>query len=282
MYYITQSALKAVLLASINAERGVRMKESVGSSFAGLGSVARGVALLEEHEGVDLNDWQQRVINDPIMRRTVGAALRGEIAEASIGAQDWINREFGMCEERAKCGLPVVEKRQVENAWRDGFGQHHHFLPGDLGRVQILEACQKAGIKIYNSSVAAADCNGDVLPTKAGVLEVNYGAVMVPTDREHRPFMLDYDQQCEWSNQQGGKGFTTAEESLMYILDMWIAIGRITYMGGSIRCKNASGSGYSLFVRWDADRGLRVYGFERDAQRWYLGAVPRKYTAIGA
>lgn len=49
--------------------------------------------------------------------------------------------------------------------------KHWQFaMPGGLTRQPALSSCQKAGIPIWRSNSAEADCTGEILPTKRGII----------------------------------------------------------------------------------------------------------------
>ncbi len=226
----------------------------------------------------------QRVIDDPLHRKQVFAALSGVNAQmvamtkAEWVEAEWVEREQSTLRRLSEFGIPMPTEAEVTNAYCEGCTPNHRFVPPNLGRRQLLEACHKAGIKVNGNDPKKADYDGgDKLLTERGRLECDLTTLMQPTDAKHRPFMLSHDQQVEWAKEQGGDGITSAEETLYLILRAWVELGRVPFMGGWIRCRNRHGSGDSLGVYWSADRGLGVYCGRLGYDRWGYGAFSRKF-----
>ncbi|MDO8444447.1 MAG: hypothetical protein Q7S80_03005 [bacterium] len=128
---------------------------------------------------------------------------------------DWVKRELAIGARLVELGLPAFDPELVDQATEGGAIPDFRFVPAGLGRRQLLEACQKAGLTLYGGNAASADCDGDKLPTELGVFTLNYADIFMPDhDGSHHPFMLDYDGQREWATAQGGDGFTSVEECL--------------------------------------------------------------------
>lgn len=226
----------------------------------------------------------QRVIDDPLHRRRVYAALSGANADtAEVTKADWDERELSVFKRLAKFGIPMPSEKEVANAWCEGCTPNHRFVPHNIGRRQLLEACHKAGIKTCDDNPKSADYDGgDQLPTERGTLDCDLGTIMTPTDAKHRPFMLNHDEQVEWAKEQGGDGITSVEEKLYLSLRAWVELGRVPFMGGWVRCRNKGGSGFSLGVGWPADGGLSVYYDDLEYEYWRYGAVARKFRPSAA
>lgn len=153
----------------------------------------------------------QRVIDDPLHRRQVFAALSGiNVQMVEMTKADWVERELSTFRRLSEFGLPMPTEAEIVNAYFEGCSPNHRFVPNGLGRRQLLEACQKAGIKLYENSPKSADYDGgEALPTERGTLDCDLSTIMTPTDAKHRPFMLNFAAQVEWSKEQGGDGITS-------------------------------------------------------------------------
>jgi len=223
----------------------------------------------------------QRIIDDPVYRRQVWLAMIGKLVISEITKDEWVEREtnamrqLGELDENAVVNDELRIKQMV-NAGH--FGINHYFVPAGLTRSRLLELAAKVGVKVNSSP----NCDGDEIPTEAGVLECDLGAIMQSTDSSHRPFNLDYNSHLAWAKEQGGSDLTSAEEMLYLLIRHFMAFGRILFMGGWIRCRNRHGSSYRLSVRFYADDGLNVYCGDDDYSRWRWGAVPWKFTPLGA
>ncbi len=225
-------------------------------------------------------------VSDPIRRASVGAALRGEISLATISPEDWIVRERVVGESLAELGLPMFDQGDVVKAAEKGVGIYDRFvpsLPKETARKQLLKACERAGVKLYTGNSKDGDYDGERIATVAGVFALDYASIFKPTNAEQHPYVLPYDQQMGWATEQGGDGFSTAEEAIyMAILRPKVEIGFLPYIGGYIRCQNTCDSGDSLGVYWSAGNGLRVSRWYRSGAGWLLWALPRKFRALGA
>lgn len=244
-----------------------------------LGTAATAAERLEKL-GVG-QDQFQRLITDAIYRKAVVVAMLQMEQAVTIASEDWVEREMAVSACLVELGLPAFDEKDVWKAAQKGITAFSRFVPKGLKRRQLLEACERAGIKL-NGTVSGADCDGEDLSTEAGVLEQDFRAIMVPTDANQRPFMLNMDEHVVWAKEQGGDGLASAEETLYLILRAFLELGYVPFMGGWIRCRNKKGSGYSLGVFFGAGDGLEVgYGSLSD-RIWVEGAVPRKYIALGA
>lgn len=222
---------------------------------------------------------------DPILRSKVGALLRGETISDPIKPQDWVDREMEVGQDLAKCGLPLFDQGQVETAAEMGVGIHHRFVPAfskeNVGRRRLLEVAEKLGIKLNGGNAKSADCDGEEIPNKAGIFTIDYNMIFAPTNSEHHPFMLNYDQQWSWACEQGGNGFSTVAKTLyVAVIRPRVELGKLPYMGGSIRCQDACGSGFSLHVRFCADDGLDVVSWDCSNQYWAVWALPEVFQEL--
>lgn len=239
------------------------------------------VCLSGDGYAVTSTDWQNNVINSAVQRRAVAQAIKGTITAASIAPEEWTEREMMIGAKLGELGLPMFDQYQVEYASNGEPDLNDRFVTDGLGRRQILEACRKAGLKIYSDNAESADYNGgDTMPTRAGVLTLNFTEAMVATDIVGRPYCLNMTDQLAWAKEQGGDGLLTVEEVLYLFLRSALERGRPLWSTGSCRCANASGSGCSLCVHWYAGDGLSVHYYGRSEQRWHLGALPRKFQAL--
>lgn len=250
------------------------------STGSGKDAFGQGLGLAHEF-GLALGDERitpsllKLVVSDPSRRATVATAIRGELKMPSISPEHWIERELAVVRRLIEFGLPEFDLALVEKAAVKPAGIHSRFVPGGMQRYQLLEACAQAGLKLYNNDAKAADCDGEEITTVPCVSLVDYGTLMKPTNKNHHPFMLDYDQQWAWAREQGGRGFCSAEQTIyLAVLRPWIECDGIPYMGGSIRCRNARGSDDSLCVSFNADYGLYVSYYGRSGQYWNLWALP--------
>lgn len=241
-----------------------------------LGTAARATDLLTTGYGVDQTHFD-RLVKDPAYRRQVGLAMTGQLTVTEITRDEWLDRELNFQDQLKELGLPSATREQLEAAYKEGYGLNHRFVPAGLTRQMLLDASAKAGIKTGTDYPS-----GEQLPTEAGIFECDLATVMQPMDADQRPFMLDYNEHEAWSKDQGGTGLSSAEEAQYLILRMKLEFGRVLFMGGWIRCRNAAGSGYSVFVSFDADDGLSVRYGSRSGRGWGYGCLPRKFTALAA
>lgn len=205
------------------------------------------------------------------------------LGRAGVTPEEWTDREYQVGRRLAELGLPEFCQGDVVQAAEAGVGVYDRFIPGGLDRKSLLKACEQAGVKLYTGNTKDADYGGDRMPTEAGVFTLDYASIFKPTNTEQHPYVLPYDQQWSWATEQGGNGFSTAEEAIyMAILRPKVEIGYLPYQGGAIRCQNPDGSGYALSVDWGAGYGLRVGYWRRSDTYWGLWALPRKFRALGA
>jgi len=224
---------------------------------------------------------------DPTRGASIGAAFRGDISLGQITLDELIAREISYAKAFCEVAdVPGFRGTYVEAALRykesvaGVISVHDRYIPGNLTRRQLLGINCNLGIKIYQNDPKVADCDGEAISTEQGVFQCDFMSMMTPTDADHRPFMLDYDQQWSWATEQGGNGFSSAEQALYAILRAKLELGRIPFMGGSLRCRNAGSSGCSLGVLFSAGDGLGVYDWDRSDRYWYLGALPWKYWGL--
>jgi hypothetical protein len=213
-----------------------------------------------------------------------GAALCGELVVTQNIIDQLIAREIALTTafcETAKIVYPG--SNQIEKTMRHKesvagtISINDRFIIGGLKRRQLLDVSRNFGIKLYNNDPKSADNDGEEIPTVQGIFQCDFIAMMVPTNENHHPFMLDYDQQWTWATEQGGHGFSTTEQALYFVIRARLELGRIPFMGGSFRCNNAYGFDYSLNVCFSAGLGLNICYLNRSVQSWNLGALPWKY-----
>lgn len=267
---------------------------SVNLSDAPHGTIHQGLARFGDR--VTADHWQTNVIDDPIARKTVEAALRGEIEAASIAPADWAAREMAVSAELAKYGLPAFDAYQVEYM-SNGAGVHDRFIPGDL-TLQVLfpffyswnDTEGNEPIKLgheVNKEWWRTDRSVKPLSTKTGVLSCDFGRVMQPINLAGWPYNLKLHEDDsrvmdhqKLMKQMGGSGLTTAEQ-LTYLFIRSVVERRLPlWAAGSARCCNIYGSDYSLSVYWHAADGFCVCFWNRTDQYCYLGAVPEVFTAL--
>jgi hypothetical protein len=224
----------------------------------------------------------QRVVTEQTIGAAVAASMRGDLTLGEISPEEWIARERVAGESLAELGLSMFDQGEVVKAAEMGVGIYDRFIPSGLDRKQLLRACEQAGIKLYAGNAKDGDYDGERIATVAGIFTLDYASIFRPTNADQHPYMLPYDRQWSWAAEQGGDGFSTAEEAMyMAFLRPKAEIGYLPYMGGSIRCQNDYGSDDSLYVRWNADYGLDVNGWSGSDANWNLWALPRKFRALG-
>jgi len=228
----------------------------------------------------------QRVVTDPTIGAAVAASMRGDLTLGEISPEEWIARERVVGESLAELGLPMFDQGDVVKMAEMGVGIYDRFvpsLPKETARKQLLKACEQAGLKLYAGNNKDGDYDGERIATVSGIFTLDYASIFRPTNTEQHPYVLTYGDQWHWATEQGGDGFSTAEEAIyMAFLRPKVEIGYLPYMGGSIRCQNTYGSDLSLNVRWYAGGGLYVYSWRRSDASWALWALPRKFRALGA
>jgi len=207
--------------------------------------------------------------------------IRGNFAIREMKREEWIAREMDALKKFKKLGLSVSpDSDRVAGAWQRGNGVHDRYLPRGLGAPALLDACGAAGIKSYTYSSDSVSSGGETLPTDEGSITLALDKIMVPTNRQHHPFMLNFDQQVEWAQGEGGDGLTSVEETLYLLLRAWFEFNRMPFMGGWIRCRNAPDFNRSLAVVW-SDSSLAVSSVSRSDARWDFGALPRQFRKVG-
>lgn len=241
-----------------------------------LGTAARATDLLTAGYGVDQTHYD-RLVKDPAYRRQVGQVMTGQLTVTEITRDEWLDRELNFQYQLKELGLPSASREQLEAAYKEGFGLNHRFVPAGLTRQILLDASAKAGIKTGTDYPS-----GEQLPTEAGIFDCDLSTVMQPVDADQKPFMLNYDEHEAWSKDQGGSGISSGEEVMYLILRMKLEFGRVLFMGGWVRCRNAAGSDDSVGVDFNADGGLSVYYGSRSGRIWCFGCLPRKFTALMA
>lgn len=258
---------------------------SVKSSQFSLGTTARTMELLGEL-GV-MPGHQQAVIDNPIRRATVAAALRGDFVIERVTLDQLVERETNIVARifgTDRCHVPVIARalRQSEEAW-GGLTANDRFIPGDLDLSQIFSAFYEhaPNLKLYherNKEWWRTDNNVQRLPTETGVIRLDFVTVMQPTNLAGAPFNMTQPEQEKWAEPDG---ITSAEELCYLQLRSCTESGHPLWGYGWARCRNACGSDSSLDVSWSADSGWGVEFCGRGAG-YVVGAVRRKYLALGA
>jgi hypothetical protein len=226
----------------------------------------------------------QRIIDDPAYRQQVWFSMMvGRLVPIEITKEDWTLREaramaqLGLLEFDGDSSSDIeLEIRKAAN--RGGFGINHYFVPAGLTRTKLIELAYRVGMKVNNHP----DCDGQELPTKAGVLDCDLSAIMTSTNADHQPFLLNYDEHEVWAKAQGGEGLTSAEETLYLIIRHCMTFGRVLFMGGWLRCRNTRGDGEQLIVCFNAGYGMGIRWCHRSARNWRIGAIDRKFTPLVA
>lgn len=267
---------------------------AVGSSVVSVGAAARGIELLD----VTGQEWQNRVVNDPVTRRQVAAIIKGESLRP-ISLDDLLAREIELT-TRFFTGIGTIPhdeqiKRALEQAqdqW-GGLTENDRFVP----LIGLEEAFQfhygwnakrktegLLGLKLGHEQDKEwwrTDKQVEHLPTVAGVIRCNFATLMEWTDLDGRPFNLNYDEHMTWGSEQGGDGITSVEDNVYLNARSLMERGLPLIPLGLLRCRNCCGSGDSLNVRCDAAHGFDVEHWPRFDQHWSLGAVSRKFVALG-
>ena len=250
------------------ANLSIDMLFTLGEAFQRLKTLAGG-------NGERIGRYVQRIVNDPLYRKQVYLAMAGKLIVDEMTQAEWIEREANALARLAELGLPKVSAGELERAWQEGMGAHHRFVPTGLTQRQLLDVCKAAGIKM-----SSLDILGESLPTEAGVIEHDLVSMMSPTDADHRPFLLNFEEQVVWAKEQDGVGITSVEETLYLLLRAKVDLCLIPFIGGWIRCRNKSGTGEPCGVVCDAGGGLWVYSGDLEYRYWDRGAFPRKFRRI--
>jgi len=248
-------------------------------------------------EGVTSDHLQQNVITDPLSRKVIAAAMRGE-QPSPASFDDILTRESNV--NTVLCawagvkfpGTEVIEAalRQAEKAW-GGLTIHDRFFP-KMEMAEIWEAIYgfnrfsqeergNPGFKLYlkmNEEWWRTDKGVEQLPTEMGVIRLDFRDAMQPTNMAGAPYGLDQAAQEVWAQPDS---LTSAEETSLLQLRSGYEFGRPLWGYGWARCRNACGSDDSLGVGWDASGGLRVDGIDRGAG-FSIGALRRKYLVLGS
>jgi hypothetical protein len=251
---------------------------SVKSSNS-LGVVARAFDLLATLAGSieEVIRCFQRIVDDPVYRRQVWLAMTGKSIVTEMTKEEWIEREAAALTHFFPEDQRFIMDKLVEKmADTLDFGINQYCVPAGLDRKQLIEIARKVGMKINSSP----HCDGQEIPTEAGLLECDLSAMMNATDSDNRPFNLNADEHKAWAAEQGGDGLTSAEETLYLMIRHFMTFGRILFMGGWIRCRNWHHDGESLFVGFFATDGLYVYHVDPSFRDWSSGAIARKFHPL--
>ena len=177
--------------------------------------------------------------------------------------------------------LVVTQALERVKRERNFFLGYDHFVPADLDRRRLLAACQKAGIGLKDGSPESADHEGWECPTEVGVFTCDLATFMEPTNARHSPYKLPSERQRNWASAQGGDGICSVEEYLLLLLHAWLRGIKVPIVGGAVRCNNSWEGGHLLTVFCDKDANLGIYPVADVCDAWYLGAVPRRFIALG-
>jgi len=171
--------------------------------------------------------------------------------------------------------------------------EHDRVVIGKLGLPQIFQAFYALNDRLRTSGEEPVwlytdpgkefwrtDKAVEHLPTEFGVLRQDFGRV-AEVDRRHQPRNLTYDQHHSWTLERGGDGMTSAEETSYLELRCQLEFNRPLFSGISIRCRNAYGSDYSLYVYSSAVLGFYVDRMARHDAHWYCGALAREFVGLG-
>lgn len=245
----------------------------------------------------------QQAVADPGRGAAVAASLRGD-SMTRILREDLLSREIEIvrifCEIAGIVPNGIdVSNEQIEQAILKIEAQNgsvkvsDRFMPGNLTLFEMFRFiynwnakqidAHQSSLKLYNEQGKEWwRSNKDVesIPTKPGIITCDFQTVIKPTDMLGRPFNLGINDQIAWANDQGGDGIMSAEEVVYLFVRSLIENQLPLWGGGSIRCRNAYGSGLLLDVGWSADRGFSVGSFGRSVQHWALGALPRKSLVL--
>ena len=276
------------------------MERVHASSFgSGLGNAYElGMALHDERVTPAM---VHQAVADPIRKAAVGAAFRGEMAIGDVSLDQILEREINvvttLCGEDwmqygAEGAVKALEQqieaalRKVEETW-GSVTIHDRIIPAGLKLDRIF-----TGVYAYNAHNPDApiklghdpnkewwrtDRQVGHIPTEFGVIRQDLTKVLQPTDVAGRPFYLNLDDQIVWSKTQGGDGLTTTEETTYLWLRSLYERNLPLWGAGSCRTTNACSS---LLVLFSAADGLIVGRCGR-GPGWVLGAVARKYLAVG-
>lgn len=253
-----------------------------------LGLVARAIALLED-EGVTAGDIQKSVVDNPITRDRVAAAILGKDAPVKVSFQQLLEREINYTRDIVyligdrSCHYDeeiFLALKKIEKSWGD-LSIHDRFIPGGLVRYQLLKICQDLGLKIHNNDPDSANCDGESITTESGVIRMDFQKLMQATNILGAPFNLIYNEQVLWAHVLGGDGLTSTEKTLYLFLRHLKETNLPLWGCGAVRCRNFVDRKYSLGIGWDAEGGLCVGRWLRDSRHCELGALSRKFTKTG-
>jgi len=251
-----------------------------------------GLAMGDEHVTPTMLKF---AASDPLRKKSVGAALRGELTFAKADFDFILTREQENITTIFNfAGIKQPETDMIVRALRSAeerFGvitTHDRVIPASLTLDILFRALYGFNawatnqdgyqpIKLehnQNGEWWGTDRDVKHLPTELGVLRLDFAEAMQATDLIGRPYNLNMDDQNAWALEQGGSGLYSAEQTIYVFLRSIIERNRLLWSVGSCRCRNAYGSGRSLRVRFDAGDGFCVDYWDCDVRRWSLGALP--------
>lgn len=257
-------------------------------------------------EGVTPSMFQAAVALGSLRKRSVGAALRGDLTVEQAALDEIVTRENNTVQlicgwaGVAYPGTDVIREalQRAQSQWGEVTG-HDRFVPAGLGLPQLFAAIYgfnewaksaeqvavgRMPIPLYheqNSEWWRKDKSVQYLPTKAGVSRLNHVTAMQPYDMTGRPYNRNYDEHVADAQAMRFDGIMEAELATYHFLRNVIEFGRPLWAAGSCRCVNTYGSAYSLSVSWDAALGFSVSSWNRENHNWNIGSLSRKYLELG-
>ncbi len=257
--------------------------------------IEKGLACLA-NAGVTSDHWQQATIDDPIARRCVASALKGEVA-TPITQDDWLEREAEIlsqiCDSGKGSGMFSVESlRPALNRAVEEWGEpteHWRVIPGAYTLPDLFEILYRLEDKWQEDHSGKSFLCGrrkeewwrtsdtyQPIATELGVMVCNLETCANPTDLDGAPYYLNREEQEAWVKTQGAEEMMSAEEVIYLFIRSIMGLSRPLWPAGTMRCRNNTGSGGSLSVYWHARDGLSVSGWHDVGPSWCIGALPRK------
>lgn len=228
-----------------------------------------------------------RLVSDPFARQQVADLLASREPTLAVLQEAWIQREINVLNVLSSLGLDCSDNCAAairELAEGGCYGQHHYFIPGELSIAVLGRVGHSVDKRIRNFDGDISIPPPNNVPTTAGVLECRLSEIMTPTDSDHRPFHLSYEEQVAWARQHHGCGLTSVEEALWLLIRARLELDKFPFVGGRIRCRNsflpqshtpksARRGGLGIVVlAYDC----RVEDLDAEAL-WSCGAIPRRF-----
>jgi hypothetical protein len=224
----------------------------------------------------------QRIVNEPLFRRQIAAALASEDpARVTMTREDWIERETYCLQKLAAAGLMMPSDEQIAAAWFVGCGPDHRFVPHCESMRSLIDLGCRLGLRLPEEyRKFANDSDSEHLLTEAGVLEQNLLTLMQKTDKQGRPFNCGMDKQQIWSSEQRGESVTSVEETLYLAIRCWIELERLPFMSCQIRCRNRNlnDNKSSLMVDFIGQQVVTSYPLTHVMH--CVGAIARRFTPL--